>query len=50
MCLVNVGPCVLAAEDIFDFLLLHVLSLVVSLVDDEVVGTSEALEAVLTDR
>jgi hypothetical protein len=47
--LVHIVPCALAAQNIFDFLLLHVLSLKVALVDDEMVGAGETLEAVLAN-
>ena len=45
--LVHVIPGALATQDVFDFLLLQVLALVVALVDDEVVRAGEALEAIL---
>jgi hypothetical protein len=47
--LVHVVPCALSSQDIFDFLLLHVLALEVALVDYEVVRAGEAFEAVLAD-
>lgn len=47
--LVDIVPCALSTQDVLDFLLLHVLALVVALVDDELVRTGETFEAVLTD-
>jgi hypothetical protein len=47
--LVHIVPCALAAQNIFDFLLLHVLSLKVALVDYEVVRAGEAFEAILAN-
>lgn len=48
--LVDIIPRALSSQDIFDFLLLHILAFVVALVDDKVVGAGEALEAVLADK
>lgn len=49
MCLVDILPRILAAQNILDFLLLHILALKVALVDDEVVRAGQAFEAVLAD-
>jgi hypothetical protein len=48
--LVDIVPCAFPAQNVLDLLLLHVLALKVALVDDEVVGAGQALEAVLADR
>ncbi len=48
--LVYVIPCALATHDVFDLLLLQILSLVVALVDNEVIGAGKAFETVLADR
>lgn len=49
-CLVYVIPGTLSTQDVFDFLLLQILALVVTFVDYKVVGTSKAFETVLADR
>ena len=47
--LIDIIPRALAAQDVFDFLLLQILALVVALIDHELIWASQALEAVLAD-
>lgn len=47
--LIDILPTVCAAKDITDVLEFHVLPLVVSTVEDHLVGTGAAFEAVLVD-
>ena len=47
---IHIIPGTLSSQNIFNFLLLHVLALVVALVDDKVVGAGQAFEAVLADK
>ena len=48
-CLVYVIPGTLSTQNVFDFLLLQILALVVALIDHELIWASQALEAVLAD-
>lgn len=47
---VYVIPGTLSTQNVFDFLLLQILALVVTFVNYKVVGTSKAFETVLADR